>query len=294
MKEGYVQMKNIRKFLIIIIMCMGLMACTVREDEQEEKVCGGDIVRYSLCIEDDKYVVASCPVISEKKIDSIKLNNYITEQEDCLDIQMWDFEKGEMFEYGGLYTYFVVLQISCKNTDTVVDTNIEKIIFEIDGEIVEYVTPCFNVKNIKYYTCDGERRVDEGNMLFGGNLTGIYGYFPDEEQKANLELVVDRDIVLESYELVDYIEVTELTVNGKKELSENIDTKFEKDDSISLEYCVDVKDFVSKDNIIKTSMVLKYQSYGEKYVWVYSPGLYIWNGYMGYDNIKSYIDNEFE
>lgn len=277
--------------LLFVILLSGCGDKSENSNDNNLEVYGGDLLRYSMCIEENKSQILSCPIIVNKSIENISFNNFVSDEKDVLSVTADSIDMNECVEYKGFYIYFVILNIECKRYDEAVNANIDKLLFEIDGEIVEYATPYFNVKNTIYY-CENEDCLIEDKAIFiSGDHTGIYGYIPDDERKLDLTIAGDRDIKIKSYRLADYLDVENLEIEGYSVDSDKIDIEAKKDEDIRFEYTLNFNENVSEDSIIRTSQIVIYEYENQDYLWVYTSGVYIWKDYTDYSNIKRYIDN---
>ena len=281
--------------ILIIFSIFTLGGCSNKT--KELKIFGGDIIRYSLCIEDNKSTIVSCPIITTKKVNNISLNSFKSNQKEEISITVNGFEKDSMVQYGNYYIYFVILNLSCKRNDTLIDAKINQLNFDIDGKTIEYKTPYFNVKNTLYFMQKNSLLQDDKCLKISGDYTGIYGYVPDKQRKANLCLTSDKDITIKSYQVLDYLKVNDFTLHDSNDKLENcksdqLNKMLKKDGDMLFDYTISLMDNVSDLNIIRSSQIIIYNYDGRDFIWVYTPGIYIWKDYSDYGNIKKYIDEQ--
>lgn len=281
---------------VLLFVCSIFMSCTSggnrsKEAEQPE-LLGGDAVRYSLCLQENKTMTVSCPIISREKLEIVELNDCVVNQKDALTVSMYEFDAAVdmVKEYKDYNIYFVILEIGCVDYSKAVDATIEKIVFNINGKELEYVTPYLKIRNTAYYEINEKLKVEENSLLISGDFTGIYGYVPDEERQADLMLTSDKDVIIKSYQLQDYLNITGLTANGDNAENMNINVALGANEDIMLKCNFLLDENVHEDNIIKTSQIIIYEYDGEDYLWVYTPGIYIWKDFSDFDNITRYID----
>lgn len=279
--------------IVMLMVCMcTFVGCNSQRNKEEKiiKAYGGDIVRYSQCLATDKESYVSFPIILNKKVESVEIEEFFTDNAGSIKVKDADVDVKEYTEYKGYYIYFLLISVECAKNNEPVNTNIEKIIFNIDGQKVEYVIPYYNVKNTYFY-CDKYGYSEEENAIFiGGNYAGIYGYAPDENREYDLNISSNKDVVLKSYLLPDFVEIGNLKVNGKVCDSNTLNIEAEAGSNIRFDYKLEFNKNVSVDNIVRTSQIIIYEYEGKDYIWTYESGLYIWKHYMDYGNIKRYID----
>lgn len=276
--------------LMLSLLMIGVVGCNAKDDVKKP-INGGDLIKYSFCLKEGKEQLATCPIIMTEKAKEITLNNFVADDKGALSVVLNSVDLNDFVEYEGYYVYFPVLKIACLENERSVDTSIEKLIFEVDGKIVEYVTPDFNIKNIRYFVESGECESEGSNILISGEFTAIYGYVPDEERMADLVLESDQAILLKSYGVLDYMEIDNLTINGSTYANDEIGLYVESKVDTELKYTLDLKESVSEDNIIRSSQIILYECEGQDYVWVYTPGIYVWKDYTDYSNVIRFIEN---
>ncbi len=285
--------KHLKKVILTVLVLQMLLVllsgCRKSNEDVELEFWGGDIPRYSLCIEENKENGFSCPVIMNKRVKSITFNGFVSDNNELISVEA-DIDVDDYKVYNGYYIYYVLLDVMCESYDEAIDVNINKLFLEIDGQLVEYVTPYINIKNTTYYCENKNCQVEDNAIFISGGFTGIYGYVPNEKRRLDLMVSGNKDMKIKSYELTDYLEIKDLEANGNRIDSNNIDIDAKKDQDIDFEYLLNFKENVFEDNIIRVSQVIIYEHDGQDYLWVYTPGVYIWKDYMDYGNIKRYID----
>lgn len=286
--------KKLTQMALVLMICIFLSACNQGDNSikggKGNQVRGGEMVRYSLCIEEDSSQIVSCPIITNRKAKTISLNNYVSNQKDGISLTVSSIDLNECVTYNGYYVYFAVLNIECTTYERSVNANIEKLVFDIDNEIVEYDTPYFNVKNTYYYTQNLGCLVEEDCIKISGEFTGLYSAIPIEEKKADLTITSSEDIILKSYTLSDFLKVESLDIDGNQHNPGALDIELEKGRKVVFEYALGKGENINEDSIIRVSQILIYECDGKDYLWVYTSGVYIWNDYSDYGNIKRYID----
>lgn len=272
-------------FLIIFIIG-AFGGCSIKK----LSIVGGDVIRYSLCLGDNQTQIVTCPLISNKKIDKIELVSIQLSNGTSIHAKLNKFEKDTYEKYKGNYIYFAILELSCSDAENIVNTDVKNVVFKVDGNYVDYKTPYFKVCNIAALL-DGEKyEKDRGTLLISGDLTGLYGSIPDEKHKTQLILTADKDITYESYDILDYIKIQELTVSNESVDAANINIEAKKGEDTIFNYYLKHEDNVGDSNIIRCSQIIKYKCNNENRVWVYTPGIYIWKNFEEYGAIKLYID----
>lgn len=280
-----------RSCIIICLFLLVLCGCkNTNNSNQHIKIYGGDIIKYYDCIFETGNLF-TLPVILDKKVESISVNSIIAQQSEYIELEMLEFDSNSVIEYNGYYVYFLVIKLKNKQDDIAINTSIEKIVLEIDNEQIEYITPDFKICNLNFLCNSGEYAYDKETLLINSGFTGIYGFVPNEKRSIGVEYIVDRKIKLLSYELLDYLSLKEFKLNDKIIDANNINMSVEKQDIFDLEHFVDLNAGVTENNIIKTSMILKYEIDNQKYIWIYPAGVYIWKDYQNRSTIKEYIDN---
>lgn len=277
-------------FISILVLITMLMSGCNKNEQAESKVYGGELLRYSLCIEEDSSQIVSCPIVINKRVDNISLNTYTSEQKELLSVTMNTIDMNEYFQYDGYYVYFAILNIGCVKNDEMIDTKIDKLLLDIDGELVEYITPYFNIRNTSYYCQTENCKIEDECIKISGEFTGIYGYIPDNERKLDLMLVSDNNVKLKSFILLDFISVDNMTLNGKNVNNKSLNVDVTEKEDVSIEYTIKFDDKTYKDCIVRSSQIVIYEYNNQDYLWVYTSGVYIWNDYNDYGNIKRYID----
>ena len=282
--------KNLIAVLMLVVIVCVFTGCK-SEFDKELEVYGGDIVRYTQCLSADKECYVSCPIILNKKVNNIEFVNIDTDSEGTLRVSNANVDTNEYEEYKGYYVYYILMNIRCTEYNKAVNTDIEKIILNIDGQVVEYEIPYFNIKNTYYY-CENYGYYEEENAIFiSGNYAGLYGYAPDEDRNYDLTISSDKDIFLKSYMVADFIEINELKVNGKEYDSKTLNIEAKADVDIRFDYKMKLNDNIDEDNVVRASQIIIYEYEGKEYIWAYESGIYIWKDYMDYGNIKRYIDS---
>lgn len=275
------------KLLLLLLVLAALAGCG---KDDGRVVYGGDMLKYSLCCEEGKTLGISCPVITNSKIDDISLNKCVVSEEGVLSVTMNKIDKEGMVEYGDYFVYFALLEVECIDYEKAVDAKVEKLIFDIDGEKVEYKTPDIRVRNSKYYVKKENCIIDDGSLFMNGDFTGIYGHIPDDESRTGIVLTSDSEVTFESYYVSEYLNLDKFAVNGKAADNKDINMTEEAGIDVYLEYGIGLAENVREDDIIKVSQIIIYQCAGQRYVWIYGPGIYIWKDYPDVGNIKRYID----
>ncbi|MGN0379369.1 MAG: hypothetical protein ACI4EU_07255 [Butyrivibrio sp.] len=282
-----------QNILIIVVMLMFmalLTGCGNKDKSKELEVYGGDMIRYALCIEENGNQIVSCPIIVNKSVNDISFNNFVSDDKDLLSLTVDNIDMNECVKYKDYYVYFAIVNVECTKYDEVVDADIDKLIFDMDGEIVEYLTPYFNVKNTFYY-CEKENcSIENDSLKISGGFTGIYGYIPDEEKKLDLTITSEKDITIKSYRLADFLTVENLEAGGDQLDGNKVDIDIKKGEDVQFEYTVGFGDDMSEDCLLRASQIIIYEHDNQDYLWVYTSGVYIWKGYTDYSNIKRYID----
>lgn len=282
--------QNILILSVIAMLAVLLCGCGNKEKVKKLEVRGGDLLRYSLCLEEEYSQTVSCPIVLNRKAKDISFNGYVAENNDLLSLTAVETDMDNCVKYNGYYVYFAIVNVACEKYDEVIDVDIDKLLFDIDDELVEYATPHFNVKNTTYYCEKEDCIIEENSLMISDGFTGIYGYIPDENNKINLTLTIDKDVKIESYMLADFLKVENLEIYGNNYDSNRIDLDLKKNKDIPLLYTLGFGDDISEDCIIRSSQIIIYEKNNQKYLWVYEPGIYIWKDYAEYGNIERYID----
>lgn len=262
-------------FAILMMLCFLFPAGCRETGAGELAVYGGDRIKYSLCMDKNDSQLVSCPIIVNKKVKKISLNNYVATDMDAISVTVSSIDMNDCVAYKNYYVYFAVLDLACTKQDEAVDADIEKLVFDIDGEIVTYETPYFTVRNTYYYTEEKGWLTEENSLLISGDFTGIYGYFPDEEKTTNLIVTGTKDMTIKSYELADYLKVEELEADGVAVDSGNLEIALAKDEEVSFDYAIGRTENVNEDDILRVSQLLVYEREEKEYLWVYTSGIYI-------------------
>jgi len=286
--------KIIALTMMFVTICLCLAGCEEEEKQKEkieQKITGGDIIRYAICLEDEESLTVTLPIIATKKINTIKISQcHDSNKEANIYIKESKNDIGGPEKYEGYYIYYFGVEISCGEEP--VDTYVDWFVLDIDGEEFRYETPYFRVANAKGLFDENIYKSDDYHLLISGGFTGLYGYISnDKMRKSDLILTCDRDITLKNYKLFDYLNIENCTLNGVASDSDNIDAFFEKEQEIDFRYNVSLKDEVYEDNIIRTSPLLTYEHEGQLYYWIYTEGYYIWKDWdKEHENVKRYID----
>lgn len=288
------KLKRVSQFIFVLVICLLFSACNqgngTINDSDDKKVYGGEILRYSLCLEENASQIVSCPIITSKEAKTISLNNYVSNQKEEISVSVSSIDLNESVAYKGYYIYFAILTIKCNTYEKAVNASIEKLLFDIDNEIMEYNTPYFNIKNTCYYTENNIFLAEDNHIKISGDFTGLYNNIPNESNKADLSITSSEDIVLKSYSLIDYLKVESMEIDKEPFDSSELNFELKKSEEISFEYILSVNEHVNEDNIIRVSQIIVYEYEGKDYLWVYTSGIYVWKNYSNYGNIKRYID----
>jgi len=261
-----------------------------KDNASNIKVYGGDIIRYSLCIDENDSIGVSCPIITNKKVKNISLSGFVSDKNEDISVKVKGISLNEIDSYNGYYVHFARLDLSCQKYDKAVDLKISKLFFDIDGKTFEYNTPYFEVKNTFYYYENYNCLPNIRCIKISGGFTGLYSSLPNESRKADLTITSSEDVVLKSYSLTNYLTVGAFEIDKKAYNSNEINLGLKSGEEVTLEYALSANENVYEDCIIKTSMVTIYEYEGKDYLWLYTPGIYVWKDYSSFDNIKRYID----
>lgn len=288
-------MKKIHKKSFIIVLLFvtlfSFSSCGWFYSTEDLEIYGDDMVSYSVCFEEGKSSTVSIPIITNKKVKKINFLGFVSDDSEAVNLKLADVSLNEISNYNGYFVQFVGIELGCNTYDKAVDANITKLLFEVQGKRFEYNTPHFNIKNTCYYTEKNIKMEKDSCIKIIGEFTGIYGKVPDSSRRTDLTITSSKDVIIKSYTLIDFLKIEDLYINKDRYSPSEINFKLKRYEEISLIYGVGLEEGIQEDDIIRASIVLIYEYEGEDYLWLYTPGIYIWKDFNGYENIKRYIDD---
>lgn len=270
--------------------CSGSNNSNKSKDSKEIKLLGGDAICYNYCLCDFPQL-ATVPIISNVPITSAKLNNVVTDTPDIFKFEEASFDLTETFKYNGYYVYFLVLSISCENNTPYKKVNVEKVILDVNGEQKNMLTPTFQIEN----GVDGIEpdRYNNGTLLYGGSdsVTLLRTEMPSKKNPAEIAVISDRDVTINSYSISNYFDIEEFTLNGDSINPNNIDFKLKKDEAFVANYTLNYKNGSNDSTIVRSSQILTYTDRNGKGAFISECGEYLYLGQDDQTVLKNYIDN---
>lgn len=288
-KHGGKDFKMTKKVLAVIlgiVIVISIFAC----QSKSQVLYGGDAVCYSYCVYGDRYQLATIPLISNKKIKTAALTNYECPEKDVFLLTQESLDLEECFEYKGYFVYFLGLRIQAADTDRVINSSIDSISVNVNGQEQTMRTPHFKVTN-------GIEGVDpafydDGTLLFGGESTSLVSSFmPTSERPARIGLVSSHDVVLNKFGLMDYFTLSRLEVNSTAANPEELDVALGKDELAVFSYDMQYSNGSDSRCIVRTARYVIFTDAGQKKAFIDGAGAYVYLGYQDQTVIKNYIDS---
>ena len=279
-------MRRVIAVLTLILAFFLLVSSCSSNDE----VLGGEMLKYSFCLVDDSYTLASCPIILKHKADSISMISADCEDADAIIIEQLEFDKEELHQYMGYYVYFLLLKLENNINGTPASTQIDGLYLDIDGKEYYYETPAFRVINVQHLQQEG-LTTSAGEILHS-NAPLLFSHIPTAERPMNYYYIINEDVNIISLTPLDYLEIKDLSIDGVSiQDSDSIMVSATAGSELQVSYYLDYIPPVDKTNIVRTSKLLTFSHGGATKVFVSTSGYYIFPGFETYKVINNFIDS---
>ncbi len=281
-------------YVSALSICM-LSACQKEPANTDEIFTGGDIVKFDIAVSDSALV--TCPLITNVEIETIELLGADFSDDVDLDVKMRVFSGKPDFTYKGYFVYCIPMDIINNSSGMAADTSISAIHYLINGQSIDYAVSDFQIVNIEGLCQNYQAQRSDGTFLISSDTTGIFGYLPTVQRPFNIALEPSEEITVESFStLGDYLSMEEFMVDGVRTDSDHIQKQLGVGEEISFSCGFSYQNGADESNIIRDSYVILYTCGGERYIFEYPSGVYIWNNFdeLGDEQtigaIKKYID----
>lgn len=273
-------------FICILILSLSLFSCSSSNND----VLGGDVVRYSYCVFNDQYQLASIPIITKKDVRSAEFITADIDNPNVFTISQESLDLADTFNYKGYNVYFLVLKIQCNSMDKIVSTKINSITININGEDTVLSTPYFHV-------CNGVNGIsnnyyNDGTLLFGGAGSNVLvsSSMPSKEKPAVMGLVNKNAIEVNSFHILDYLSIDTFEFNGTSFDPSAINSTINSNSNLEFVYSLKYKHDCSEKNIIRVARIVIFSENGTQKAFIDGAGTYIYLGLQEQLVIKNYID----
>lgn len=247
-------------------------------------------MRYSYCVFNDQYQLASIPIITKKTVRSAEFVSADMDNPNIFTISQESLDLTDTFSYKKYNVYFVVLKIQCNSMEKIVSTKINSITINIDGEDTVLPTPHFNICN----GIDGisNNYYNDGTLLFGGVGSNVLvaTSMPSKEKPAVMGLVNKNAIEVNSFYVLDYLSIDTFEFNGTSYEPSTINSAINSDSNLELVYSLKYKPDCGETNIIRAARIVSFSENGKQKAFIDGAGTYIYLGHQEQLVVKNYID----